>query len=650
MKSPRHDARTAEPSRTAAAVHAAGPQGEAADALQASPHLVAQREAIQSAFGPAAQRQNNASTSDNRTGMPDALKSGIESLSGMDLSDVRVRRNSGLPEQLQAHAVAQGNEIHLAPGQQAHLPHEAWHVVQQRQGRVKPTTTVRGAPINDDESLEREADLRGAQALQRKPEALQASPRQVAQREGPFAPIGRDAPRALSSPGVVQRMPTRQQAEQLLGGPSGVAAADRRYHATLRRLDGLNAALGQPLAADAGAVRRQLQRLLPLFDKVINACAQALSEQADPASARARALLELKLQTQNEKSACIGPMMAAVRDRGHYVGAPALSMIIQPSGSLHMDETRHLGVVGGGMSVLDRYSAPGVGRDRFFKPNMASMDVFASEDEGNRANPANDIHPGPALDALMPAFFAKENRSDFADKGGISATDTRSSAREVASHRLDQLLGGGVTAHAQFALRTQAGVTTLGSVQREAHGAKAGDMPATRDAADQQAVPGNPFRVNDSNLLRQLSRLQLLDTLALQMDRHGGNFFLDMSGGNVNHVTGIDNDMSFGTRTDVELRSKQYSGMSRYVDQELAQRIVQLDPKLIRAAMSDLLNKAELDALVVRLAKLKSHLAGHIHLLPPAADWSAFSDVITNEKRGYQYTQAQRAGNAARGY
>ncbi|MEL6127089.1 MAG: DUF4157 domain-containing protein, partial [Pseudomonadota bacterium] len=37
-------------------------------------------------------------------------------------------------------AYAQGSNIHLGPGQDQHLPHEAWHVVQQRQGRV-PTTT-----------------------------------------------------------------------------------------------------------------------------------------------------------------------------------------------------------------------------------------------------------------------------------------------------------------------------------------------------------------------------------------------------------------------------------------------------------------------------------------------------------------------------
>ncbi|HAP61901.1 MAG TPA: hypothetical protein DCR93_21180, partial [Cytophagales bacterium] len=39
-----------------------------------------------------------------------------------------------------------GTDIHLAPGQQKHLPHEAWHVVQQKQGRVKPTLQPKASP------------------------------------------------------------------------------------------------------------------------------------------------------------------------------------------------------------------------------------------------------------------------------------------------------------------------------------------------------------------------------------------------------------------------------------------------------------------------------------------------------------------------
>lgn len=76
------------------------------------------------------------------TGLPDQLKTGVESLSGHSLDDVKVHYNSPQPAQLNALAYAQGTDIHVAPGQEQHLPHEAWHVAQQKQGRVRPTTEV----------------------------------------------------------------------------------------------------------------------------------------------------------------------------------------------------------------------------------------------------------------------------------------------------------------------------------------------------------------------------------------------------------------------------------------------------------------------------------------------------------------------------
>ncbi len=102
---------------------------------------------------------------ENNTGLPDQLKSGIENLSGYAMDDVKVHYNSNKPAQLQAHAYAQGTNIHLAPGQEKHLPHEAWHVVQQKQGRVKPTIQLKGKTnINDDVGLEKEADAMGRRA------------------------------------------------------------------------------------------------------------------------------------------------------------------------------------------------------------------------------------------------------------------------------------------------------------------------------------------------------------------------------------------------------------------------------------------------------------------------------------------------------
>lgn len=104
-------------------------------------------------------------TPPNKTGLPDRLKSGVEQLSGTDMSDVRVHYHSSKPAQFKALAYAQGNDIHLGAGQEQHLPHEAWHVVQQKQGRVTPTRQWKGVELNDDQGLEKEADVMGDKAL-----------------------------------------------------------------------------------------------------------------------------------------------------------------------------------------------------------------------------------------------------------------------------------------------------------------------------------------------------------------------------------------------------------------------------------------------------------------------------------------------------
>ncbi|MFZ5962460.1 eCIS core domain-containing protein [Thalassococcus sp. BH17M4-6] len=99
-------------------------------------------------------------------GLPQSLAHGIEQLSGVSMAGVRVHRNSAEPAKVGALAYAQGRTIHLGPGQDRHLPHEAWHVAQQAQGRVKPTLQSKGVAINDDPALESEADTMGAKAAQ----------------------------------------------------------------------------------------------------------------------------------------------------------------------------------------------------------------------------------------------------------------------------------------------------------------------------------------------------------------------------------------------------------------------------------------------------------------------------------------------------
>ena len=119
-----------------------------------------EEELLQGKFEPIQKKENS-------TGLPDNLKSGMENLSGMSLDHVKVHYNSAKPAAVQAHAYAQGSEIHLASGQEKHLPHELGHVVQQMEGRVTATTNVAGVNVNDNPGLETEATQMGEKALQK---------------------------------------------------------------------------------------------------------------------------------------------------------------------------------------------------------------------------------------------------------------------------------------------------------------------------------------------------------------------------------------------------------------------------------------------------------------------------------------------------
>lgn len=102
----------------------------------------------------------------------DQLKSEMGQSMGSDFSSVQFKTESSKATELGAKAFAQGNEVHFAPGQfnphstegKSLVGHELAHVVQQRQGRVQPTTQAGGEKINDQFSLESEADQWGAKA------------------------------------------------------------------------------------------------------------------------------------------------------------------------------------------------------------------------------------------------------------------------------------------------------------------------------------------------------------------------------------------------------------------------------------------------------------------------------------------------------
>jgi hypothetical protein len=205
---------------------------------------------------------------------------------------------------------------------------------------------------------------------------------------------------------------------------------------------------------------------------------------------------------------------------------------------------------------------------------------------------------------------AAKKESGITQDFGIDMQDARLAKRNVAMYRLDQMLSAGVIAKAELAIyQSPDGQAVQGSFMEKAKGGQAGSMGKNGSLAKGGQGGNGIVDVDDAILQRSLSRLQLIDTLAMQADRHQGNCFINYDdSGKVLGVTGIDNDMAFGTRTAIDKMRQEYPALSKFVDQELAERILALNPEDLELAMLDLLSPGEIGALLSRLTKLQAYL------------------------------------------
>ena len=106
-----------------------------------------------------------------------------------------------------------------------------------------------------------------------------------------------------------------------------------------------------------------------------------------------------------------------------------------------------------------------------------------------------------------------------------------------------------------------------------------------------------------------LSDLQLFDAITGQTDRHGGNIYIDPTGGT---VKGIDHDMSFSRgQSQVDFNWSKYHGLPTQVDEKTAKRILKRKaknlPKVLRSKDGGLTDQEIIDA-QARLREVKRYL------------------------------------------
>ena len=199
--------------------------------------------------------------------------------------------------------------------------------------------------------------------------------------------------------------------------------------------------------------------------------------------------------------------------------------------------------------------------------------------------------------------------------------------REIAMSYLDQLLGAGVLVHTERALESDGENIQEGVIMEMATGQTLSSMA---NEQGHEAVDQNP------QILRDLSKIQLLDVLGRQIDRHTGNYvILKDPDGNITGLKGFDHDMSFGRTEGIAVN--ELPGIAKYVDKELAMRIITLNPEMLVWVLEGLLLPDVIEMTLTRLIILQEHLLEHQDKLLEPGQWeeAVASGAIYDDEQAY---------------
>jgi hypothetical protein len=559
--------------------------------------------------------------------MPEDLQAKMEQSFGADFSNVRIHVGSQA-SQVGALAYTQGSDIHFAPGQykpdsrdgQQLLGHELSHVIQQREGRVAPTAQLStGHALNDSPALEQEADRMGAKAAnapepehQIQAESESEEFQDVVQRQ--TADTGeRSSSSSTYADSPIQRMPRPSEAKKQLGEP--------KEHATIQ--PDKKFGMGETLSKNNTHYRALLQKL-ELFDRYVDQ--EVVGNTPEKIDDQLNVIMSLYNEVENVSDACISHNKKDDKDptadyiRRFKKALPLEKRAVRSSAAEYkLDPAKDRPL----WALLTSKGLPGLAEDINGVTGTDGSNTIALFEIGPDKKGMFKETKLALRSYEEMSEMASENKKDSADdENGNVAMDNkidRAGARLAAMSRLDKLLDAGVIAGAELALHNS-GISGSGGRYKF--------LKPLND--DIEASRKESFNVDDPVFQRAMSRLQLIDTLAMQVDLQGGNFMIERDDdGNVLGVKGLDNDMAFGAQSDLDSNHQEYPGLSKFVDRELAKRILALKPDDLRTLMEDLLTPAEINALVDRLVKLQNHLRKEASRLLGREEWSTVNEMLS---------------------
>jgi len=238
------------------------------------------------------------------------------------------------------------------------------------------------------------------------------------------------------------------------------------------------------------------------------------------------------------------------------------------------------------------------------KPTMLGSGTYNSVFAVKLQNPDGSVFDG----VFKP--LTRTDRGWAAGATGIPEDDPQTAMRNIATLSYAKKLGLDVIVDTRLALidtDTGRGVPELGLIMERSLGEPA-------------------YRITDVSVLTrpdvcaEVTKLQLLDHLTGQGDRHAGNYFIHIPPNGRAKVMGIDNDQCFGKNMtdpagiqrvdgDPERWGFRGTGLPPVVDTEMEHKINKLTERNIRFMLGNKLSEEEIEAAISRHKGLKIHIA-----------------------------------------
>ena len=228
-------------------------------------------------------------------------------------------------------------------------------------------------------------------------------------------------------------------------------------------------------------------------------------------------------------------------------------------------------------------------------------------------------HDDGVIRVFKPLDAPDPNLQDPVEHGwtayttGIDLRNPQVAMRNIMTCRLAEELGFNVVVETELGLhrRPNAAAPELGLVMAFARG-----WPAN------SYVRSNPLVFELLDVRRELTKLQLLDCLTAQGDRHIRNYFVEVRADGDVRVAGIDNDQCFGMLVhdpDAIRRGQRGTagsgfrscGLPPVIDSDMGVALLRLTPERVRELLADRLLPEEIEATVHRLDAIKDHI---VHL------------------------------------